>query len=110
VNGTMNLQKLDDVFYVGRPAFGQENSTPVSIRSRLAPRLAFLAAGLGRAFNGVLLGSGLHNLKQLEDKAIDLVPRDNRAVISTLYYYSYWINFNNCNSQQGMRAGAKSEA
>jgi HlyD family secretion protein len=27
VDGTINLQKLDDVLYVGRPAFGQENST-----------------------------------------------------------------------------------
>lgn len=27
VDGTVNLQKLDDVLYVGRPAFGQENST-----------------------------------------------------------------------------------
>src|SRR5438034_5880242 len=27
VDGTVDLEKLDDVFYVGRPAFGQENST-----------------------------------------------------------------------------------
>jgi RND family efflux transporter MFP subunit len=27
VDGTINLEKLDDVLYVGRPAFGQENST-----------------------------------------------------------------------------------
>ena len=27
MDGTINLQKLDDVLYVGRPAFGQENST-----------------------------------------------------------------------------------
>jgi len=27
VDGTIDLEKLDDVLYVGRPAFGQENST-----------------------------------------------------------------------------------
>jgi HlyD family secretion protein len=27
VDGTVDLEKLDDVLYVGRPAFGQENST-----------------------------------------------------------------------------------
>ncbi len=27
VDGTINLQRLDDVLYVGRPAFGNENST-----------------------------------------------------------------------------------
>ena len=27
VDGTIDLERLDDVFYVGRPAFGQENST-----------------------------------------------------------------------------------
>jgi hypothetical protein len=27
VDGTIDLERLDDVLYVGRPAFGQENST-----------------------------------------------------------------------------------
>ena len=27
VDGTIDLEKLDNVLYVGRPAFGQENST-----------------------------------------------------------------------------------
>jgi HlyD family secretion protein len=27
VDGTIQLEKLDDVLYVGRPVFGQENST-----------------------------------------------------------------------------------
>jgi hypothetical protein len=27
VNGTIDLERLDNVLYVGRPAFGQENST-----------------------------------------------------------------------------------
>jgi len=27
VDGTVDLERLDDVLYVGRPAFGQENST-----------------------------------------------------------------------------------
>jgi HlyD family secretion protein len=27
VDGTIQLEKLDNVIYVGRPAFGQENST-----------------------------------------------------------------------------------
>jgi len=27
VDGTIDLEHLDDVLYVGRPAFGQENST-----------------------------------------------------------------------------------
>jgi HlyD family secretion protein len=27
VDGTIELERLDDVIYVGRPAFGQENST-----------------------------------------------------------------------------------
>lgn len=31
-------------------------------------------------------------LKQLEDKAIELVPRDYRVVISTLYYYDELVN------------------
>ena len=27
MDGTIDLEKLDNVLYVGRPAFGQENST-----------------------------------------------------------------------------------
>ncbi len=34
VDGTIQLEKLDDVVYVGRPVFGQENSTVTALQDR----------------------------------------------------------------------------
>ena len=41
VDGTVRLEQLDNIIYVGRPAFGQENSTvePVQGRRRTAKRI-----------------------------------------------------------------------
>lgn len=61
-------------FYATRVAIEAEedSSVPRHIKSRLSQVAVFL--------------------KQLEDKAVDVVPRDCRVLISTLYYYDLLTN------------------
>ena len=62
VDGTIDLEKLDNVLYVGRPAFGKENST-ISL-FRLDPDgqdAARVPVKVGRAsVNAIQVHSGLH--------------------------------------------------
>jgi multidrug efflux pump subunit AcrA (membrane-fusion protein) len=62
VDGTIDLEKLDNVLYVGRPAFGQENST-ISL-FKLDPSGQYAtrdAVKVGRAsVNAIQIVEGLH--------------------------------------------------
>jgi HlyD family secretion protein len=62
VDGTIDLEKLDNVLYVGRPAFGQENST-ISL-FRLDPNghdAVRVPVKVGRAsVNSIQIQDGLH--------------------------------------------------
>ena len=61
VDGTIELERLNDVLFVGRPAFGQEQSTVGSVQSgRGWPRAARIQVKLGRSsVNTVEILSGL---------------------------------------------------
>jgi RND family efflux transporter MFP subunit len=63
VDGTIDLEKLDNVLYVGRPAFGQENST-ISL-FRLDPdgkEATRVPVKVGRAsVNAIQVVAGLHD-------------------------------------------------
>jgi HlyD family secretion protein len=62
VDGTIDLERLDDVLYVGRPAFGQENST-ISLFKLRADGLGALRVPVkvGRAsVNSIQVIEGLH--------------------------------------------------
>ena len=62
VDGTIDLEKLDNVLYVGRPAFGQENST-ISL-FKLDPNghdAVRVPVKVGRAsVNSIQIQDGLH--------------------------------------------------
>ena len=62
VDGTIDLERLDDVLFVGRPAFGQENST-ISL-FKLGPdgqRASRVPVKVGRAsVNSIQVIEGLH--------------------------------------------------
>jgi multidrug efflux pump subunit AcrA (membrane-fusion protein) len=62
VDGTINLEKLDDVLYVGRPAFGQENSTislfKVDADSKGAVRVPVKVGSA--SVNSIQILAGLH--------------------------------------------------
>ena len=62
VDGTINLQKLDDVLYVGRPAFGQENSTislfKVDLNGKGATRILVKVGAA--SVNSIQILEGLH--------------------------------------------------
>ena len=47
MDGTIDLEKLDNVLYVGRPAFGQENST-ISLFKLTRTATSHARAGEGR--------------------------------------------------------------
>ena len=63
VDGTVLLQKLDDVIFVGRPAFGQEESTitlfKLAARRRGAPHEGRARPKLGRARSKFVRASSL---------------------------------------------------
>jgi HlyD family secretion protein len=62
VDGTIDLERLDDVFYVGRPAYGQENSTISLFRLDSDGRGAVrVPVKIGRAsVNSIQILEGLH--------------------------------------------------
>jgi HlyD family secretion protein len=62
VDGTVDLEHLDDVFYVGRPAFGQENSTISLFRLDSDGKGAVrVPVKVGRAsVNSIQILEGLH--------------------------------------------------
>jgi hypothetical protein len=62
VDGTVDLERLDDVLYVGRPAFGQENSTISLFRLDSDGRDATrIPVKVGRAsVNSIQVIEGLH--------------------------------------------------
>ena len=62
VDGTIDLEKLDNVLYVGRPAFGQENSTISLFRLEQNGRdAARVPVKVGRAsVNSIQVIEGLH--------------------------------------------------
>ena len=49
VDGTIDLERLDNVLYVGRPAFGQENSTISLFKLRTGGQEAMRVSGQGGA-------------------------------------------------------------
>jgi HlyD family secretion protein len=62
VDGTIDLERLDDVLYVGRPAFGQENSTislfKLEVNGKEAARIP---VKVGReSVNSIQVFEGLH--------------------------------------------------
>lgn len=62
VDGTIDLERLDDVLYVGRPAFGQENSTislfKLDVNGKEAARIP---VKVGReSVNSIQVFEGLH--------------------------------------------------
>jgi len=63
VDGTIDLEKLDNVLYVGRPAFGQENSTISLFRLDPAGQYATrVPVKVGRAsVNAIQIEEGLHD-------------------------------------------------
>jgi HlyD family secretion protein len=62
VDGTIDLERLDDVLYVGRPAFGQENSTISLFKLDLDGKGAVrVPVKVGRAsVNSIQVLEGLH--------------------------------------------------
>jgi HlyD family secretion protein len=62
VDGTIDLERLDDVLYVGRPAFGQENSTISLFKIESNGRDAIrVPVKVGRAsVNSIQVIEGLH--------------------------------------------------
>ena len=63
VDGTIDLEKLDNVLYVGRPAFGQENSTISLFKLDPSGQYATRApVKVGRAsVNAIQIQEGLHD-------------------------------------------------
>ena len=63
VDGTIDLEKLDNVLYVGRPAFGQENSTISLFKLDPAGQYATrVPVKVGRAsVNAIQIQEGLHD-------------------------------------------------
>ncbi len=61
VDGTIDLEKLENVLYVGRPAFGQENSTiSMFVLDRQGDTASRVQVKTGRAsVNLIQIGSGL---------------------------------------------------
>jgi HlyD family secretion protein len=49
VDGTIQLEKLDNIIYVGRPAFGQENSTVTIFKVQPSGEAIATKVKLGRA-------------------------------------------------------------
>ena len=62
VDGTIDLEKLDNVLYVGRPTFGQENSTISLFRIEPDGKSAVrVPVKVGRAsVNAIQILEGLH--------------------------------------------------
>jgi HlyD family secretion protein len=62
VDGTIDLERMNDVFYVGRPAFGQENSTISLFKLDPDQRGALrVPVKVGRAsVNSIQVLEGLH--------------------------------------------------
>ncbi len=63
VDGTIDLEKLDNVLYVGRPAFGQENSTISLFKLDASGQYATrVPVKVGRAsVNAIQIEEGLHD-------------------------------------------------
>jgi RND family efflux transporter MFP subunit len=63
VDGTIDLEKLDNVLYVGRPAFGQENSTISLFKLDTSGQYATrVPVKVGRAsVNAIQVEEGLHD-------------------------------------------------
>jgi len=63
VDGTIDLEKLDNVLYVGRPAFGQENSTISLFKLDSSGQYATrVPVKVGRAsVNAIQVAEGLHD-------------------------------------------------
>ena len=60
VDGTIQLEKLDDIIYVGRPAFGQENSTVTLFKLTADGEAVQTRVELGRSsVNQIEIRSGL---------------------------------------------------
>jgi HlyD family secretion protein len=49
VDGTIQLEKLENIIYVGRPAFGQENSTVTIFKVQPSGEAVATKVKLGRA-------------------------------------------------------------
>jgi multidrug efflux pump subunit AcrA (membrane-fusion protein) len=62
VDGTIDLERLDNVLYVGRPAFGQENSTITLFKLNPDGHGALrVPVNVGRAsVNSIQVNEGLH--------------------------------------------------
>ena len=78
VDGTIRLELLENVIYVGRPAFGQENSTVESVQGWRGRRGGAIPVKLGR--------SSVNTIEILEG----LQPGDQVILSDMSSYDEYW--------------------
>ena len=78
VDGTIQLEKLDNVIYVGRPAFGQENSTVTPVQggaerrgaSRTKVKLGRGSVNTIEVMEGLQPGRPGHSLRHVAVRAV----------------------------------------